>query len=233
MVAEVHGWSIRMRSVHHRDGNKGNNRPENLEVLTQAEHASYHGKQLAADGKHIFQSRSFSHGGASNGMASTSAFWKNAEKSTSYRETQGRILKSSGRASDMQAEAARKKRCNYAFQILNAGFSIDTFEQYYEGFKAVIGRAGYSKDHIKNSIDMTFGSYQAFVEEVARRNHRVVGLEELGFAGVYEVTVESPKNDDSAATEVNFLIMPVGGKEPVGSGILVAGTPATAPERQS
>jgi hypothetical protein len=153
MVADVHGWDIRTLVVHHRDEDKVNNRADNLVVITQAEHAALHGKKLAATGQHVFQTRRFSKSGNKNGMHSSGPFWKHAEKSTSYRQKQGEILKSSGRASAMQLEAARQKRCNGAFKILNAGYPTDTFELYYIGFKAVFGRAGHSKAHIRKAID--------------------------------------------------------------------------------
>ena len=225
MAAEISGHDIHGKSVHHRDENKLNNRPENLEVITQSQHSYHHGKKLAATGKHIFQIRTFSKSGDKNGMHGGSAFWGNAEKANLYRDTQRRILTSSGRASDMQTEAAKQKRCNGAFKILNAGHKIDTFEEYYEGFKAVIGRVAHGKAVIRASIDKAFGSFDQFVQEVSRRNHRVVAVEELGVADVYAVFVPSSNPGDPAEADGNLLIMSVDATSQVGRGILVAGSP--------
>src|SRR5207244_1451974 len=43
---DVLGHDLSGRIVHHRDGNVDNNDPSNLEVMTQAEHASQHGREL-------------------------------------------------------------------------------------------------------------------------------------------------------------------------------------------
>ena len=227
MAAELAGLKIDRMSVHHRDENKLNNRPGNLEVMTQADHAGHHGRKTASTGQHTFQTRSFSKSGDKNGMCNSSPFWKDAEKSKSHRQTQGRILKSSGRASGMQVEAARQKRCNFAFRILNAGYPIDTFEEYYAGFKAEIGPVGGSKARIRAAIDKAFGSFAQFVEEVRRRNHRVLAVEDIGDADVYAVVVDSLNLGHPDDPDGNFLIVSVGATTQVGSGIFVDGTPAS------
>ena len=176
--------------VHHRDENRLNNAPENLRVMTQAEHAALHGRAVAAKGEHIFQTQEFSHAGADNGMHRDSAFWQ-TEAADAYRETQGEILKDSGRAKEMQREAARQKTLNTAFRVLNAGWDIDTFEHYVTGRKLIVGRIA-SIAGLREQIEAEFGSYDEFVREVARANHRVVSVETIGEMEVYDVEVQCP-----------------------------------------
>ena len=207
--------------VHHRDGNPLNNVPENLDVMTQAEHAALHGREVAARGEHIFQTQEFSHAGADNGMHRDSEFW-HSEAAQTYRETQGQILKDSGRASDMQREAARQKTLNTAFRVLNAGWPIDTFDRYARGRRIVIGRFA-SAVRLREQIEAEFGSHEEFVREVARVNHRVQSVETIGEMDVYDVEVQCPTPDDkSPQTGHNFLIWD--GDEPTGSGVVVANT---------
>lgn len=40
--------------VHHKDGNKQNNDPNNLQVMSPSEHSSYHARKLVQEGKHHF-----------------------------------------------------------------------------------------------------------------------------------------------------------------------------------
>src|SRR5205085_5661842 len=48
---DVMGHDLTDRIVHHIDGDVLNNDPSNLEVMTQAEHAGRHGRELAAVGQ--------------------------------------------------------------------------------------------------------------------------------------------------------------------------------------
>ena len=221
VAADVMGQELDGLVVHHRDGDRLNNAPENLQVMTQAEHAALHGREVAARGEHTFQTQEFSHAGADNGMHRDGAFW-GSEAAVAYRETQGQILKESGRAGEMQHEAARQKTLNTAFRVLNAGWQIDTFEHYVTGRKLTIGRIA-SIAGLREQIEAEFGSYDEFVREVARANHRVQSVEVVGEMDVYDVEVQCPTADDkSPQTGHNFLIWD--GDEPTGSGVVVANT---------
>jgi len=221
VAGDVLGHDLEGLVVHHRDGDKGNNAPDNLEVMTQAQHAALHGRETALRGEHIFQTGDFSHAGSDNGMHRDGTFWT-SEAADSYRELQSDILVRSGRAIEMQREAARQKTLNTAFRVLNAGWPIETFEQYARGRKAVIGRIA-SLAQLREQLDEEFGSYDEFRREVARSNHRVLGVSDVGEMNVYDVEVECPTPDDkSPQTGHNFLIWH--GEERTGSGVIVANT---------
>jgi len=221
IAGDVLGHELEGLVVHHCNGDKGNNAPDNLEVMTQAQHAALHGRETALRGEHIFQTGDFSHAGSDNGMHRDGTFWT-SEAADSYRELQSDILVRSGRAAEMQREAARQKTLNTAFRVLNAGWPIETFEQYARGRKVVIGRIA-SLAQLREQLDEEFGSYDEFRREVTRSNHRVVGVSTIGEMDVYDVEVECPTPDDkSPQTGHNFLIWH--GEEPTGSGVIVANT---------
>ena len=140
VASDVMGLDIEGLSVHHKDENTRNNEPWNLEAKTQADHARDHNLDRVAEGTHLFQLQTFPNPGDANGMHADSPFWKDAQKVESYRAKQAEILAESGRAPIMQEYAAEQKMLNTAFEILNAGHSIDTFESYVDGRKAVVGR---------------------------------------------------------------------------------------------
>lgn len=49
----VTGDDHRVEQIHHRDGNKRNNRPENLQVMTVAQHAKMHWDEMDSDKKRV------------------------------------------------------------------------------------------------------------------------------------------------------------------------------------
>lgn len=222
IASDVMSWKIDGLAVHHKDENKFNNDPGNLEVKTHSEHAYDHGKEFAARGTHVFVQRTFPKPGEANGMHKSSMFWQDEQKVTAYRAIHGKNLKSSGRAEDMQQKAATQKMLNTAFHVLNAGYSIDTFDSYVAGRKKAIGLIP-SITKLRKQIDDRFGTYDNFVREVAANNHRVIRVEQVGFMDVYDVEVQCPTLDDKSATSGhNFVIWP--SNDLTGSGIAVANT---------
>jgi len=229
VASDVMGLDIEGLSVHHKDGNRHNNEPSNLETMLQSEHAREHNLDRVAEGSHLFQTEQFPKSGAANGMHATSPFWQDEQKVAAYRELQGDILAQSGRAPLMQEYAAEQKMLNRAFKVLNAGYAIDTFEQYVTALPKVIGRVD-SKEGLRRRIVNRFGSYENFVKAVAANNHRVVSVEPVGTLPVYDVEVECPTADDkSPSTGHNFVLW--ASDELTGSGVVVANTRRAATMR--
>ena len=222
VASDVMELDVEDVSIHHKDEDKRNNEPWNLEAKSQAEHARDHNLDHVAEGTHLFQMRTFPKPGDSNGMHADSPFWKDVQKVEAYRLKQAEILAESGRAPIMQQYAAEQKMLNTAFEILNAGHSIDTFESYVQGRKALVGRIG-SITKLRQQIIDRFGSYEAFVKAVADNNHRVVRVEPVGVMPVYDVEVQcSTADDKSPRTGHNFVIWP--SDDHIGSGVVVANT---------
>jgi ribonucleoside-diphosphate reductase alpha chain len=219
---DVMGFDLEGKIVHHLDGDRRNNHPSNLEVMTQAEHAALHGRELAAVGAHVFQQEKFSHVGDRNGMSRQAPFWRDEDKVASYRQRQRQGLQARGTARAMQVQAARQKMLNTAYALLNAGWCIDTFEQYVEARKKHIGRIA-SIQGLRRKMESHFGNYEQFLREVAANNHRVLWVEPLGEMDVYDVEVDCPTPDDkSSQSGHNFVIWPT--LKPTGSGIVVFNT---------
>jgi adenosylcobalamin-dependent ribonucleoside-diphosphate reductase len=222
VASDVMNLDIEGVSVHHKDEDRYNNEPWNLEPKLQADHVRDHNMDRVSEGTHIFQLQTFPKSGEANGMHKDSPFWKDAQKVEAYRVKQAEILAESGRAEIMQQYAAEQKMLNTAFQVLNAGHSIDTFESYVEGRKQVVGRIG-SISKLRQQIIDRFGSYNDFVHAVSASNHRVLRVEQIGTMPVYDIEVTCPTSDDkSPQTGHNFVIWPSDNR--TGSGVVVANT---------
>lgn len=222
VAADVKGETIKGFSVHHIDGNKLNNCANNLQVMPQSEHMTLHGKESAARGEHVFQKRKFPQPGAENPMHASSDFWKDAKKVKSFKKKQRDILNERGDAAVMQVIAARQKMINTAYRLINAGHTIETFDEYLVAREQVIGRIG-CKKKVRRSIDERFGSYENFTKVLTEENHRIQTIEVLGTSEVYDVEVECPTADDKTPeTGHNFLIWP--NDSLAGTGIVVANT---------
>jgi len=199
--------------VHHTDGDKVNNHPDNLELIT--EHAS--GKETTALGEHVFQKNSYLKIGNDNLIHSESSFWQDEEKIANCTAKQAEIFNSEA----IRDQSANQQMINFAFQIINTGGTIDTFEDYYQ--KQYLDDPGVSKKVLNERIVNRFGSYENFVKEVSKQNHRVISVTDLGESVVYDVEVFCPTADDKTPESGhNFLIWP--NNEKTGSGIVVFNT---------
>ena len=211
--------------VHH--GARGilDSEPDNLTVLTsQAAHAALHSQEQVARGEHVFQRERFPKAGEANGMHASSDFWR-SDKADQYRETQGTLLKESGRAVDMQQAARRVAMLNLGYKLINAGHDISTFEGYMAGRAAIGQRVGVTKAKQQEFFRKHFGSYAGFYEELGKGNHRVVEVRPVGTMAVYSIEVDDAEPDDKRAwSEHNYVIAPLGTTEPFMSGVAVLNT---------
>lgn len=218
--------------VHHKDGNSLNNSLDNLEILTQSQHATKHGKQLSSQNSHIFQIRNFSHAGTSNGMHSSNAFWKNKQKVAAYKQTQrqGTLKRGRKHLAKCARQAVKQRLCNQAWNFINLGFSIDTEDQYIQAWvtkaKSENKRTQFphfAKDSLK-SICRFFGTYEKFLQELNNSNHKILAIESLGIQSVYSIEVECDTIDDKTCNSGhNYVIWP-SNKEATGSGVVVSNT---------
>jgi len=223
VAQDVMGVEINGYSIHHKNGDRLNNSPENLEPMLQSEHASEHMEELVASGKHVFQNEYFGKSGKDNPMHASSAFWADESRVNAYKAKQAEVLKSSGRAADMQRKSSAQRMLNYGYKLINAGCDISTFEKYWDSRKTVIGPIGNSKAIQLKTFAKHFGSYEGFLKALSDNNHRVVSVYDVGEMDVYDVEVDCPTADDkSAESGHNFVIWP--DKSLTGSGVVVFNT---------
>lgn len=224
VAQDILGQDLTGMSVHHKDGDKFNNVPENLEVMTQSKHASLHNQEHVENGQHVFQTQKFDHVGDANGMHRDSQFWKDQEKVEAYKQKQGAILKDSGRAADMQMNATDQKMLNTAYRLINAGRDISTYEKYCEARQDIIGPIA-GKRKVLKSINDRFGSYDKFLKELSEKNHRVLSVEQLGVMDVYDVEVDCPTPDDKTPESGhNFMIVDCDYQSGAIRGIVISNT---------
>ncbi len=222
VAMDVMGRDVDGLVVHHVDCDPSNNAPDNLQVMTQSEHVLLHREiDQAAGVPHHFEEHTYPRSGRENPMHADAPFWQDPARVQRLRDKQ-RANMSSERATAQQDSAATAKMINTAFRVINAGYSIDTFEDYVRGREIVVGRIG-CKKKLLSSIERRFGSHTGYVKAVSAANHRVVAVETIGEMAVYDVEVDCPTDDDkSPTTGHNFVIWP--DATPVGSGVVVANT---------
>jgi ribonucleotide reductase alpha subunit len=221
VAGDVMGVDLVGMSVHHRNGDRYDNRPENLEVMTQSEHATHHGLEAAARGDHNFQTHRYPKKGDKNPMSKSAAFWKDEKRSAAYRDgKRAEIAERDPRR--LQALSTRPRMMNMGWRLINAGFPIRSFDDYCAARRKVCGPIPWVRQ-LRESIDRWFGSYENFRNALDKENHCVISVESLNTSDVYDVSVECPTPDDkSVRTGHNFVIWPSGDR--FGSGVVVANT---------
>ena len=225
MVAhDVLGFDLDGMSVHHRDENRLDSRPENLEVMSQSEHAGNHGTDAAGRGEHIFQTHRFPHEGTANGMHASAPFWRDRSSADVYRAKQAARLVERGTATEMQVAARRVRMFNTGYKLINAGHDIETFEGYVEARKAAGRRCPSVPGQLKK-FDREFGSYAEYYRQLREGNHQVLDVRSLGIMDVYDIEVFDDEPDDKRPwSEHNFAITPIGQPSIFGTHIFVANT---------
>ena len=223
LIADKFIDDIEGMSVHHENDDPTDNSVDNLKVIHQSDHAKLHMDKLVENNQHVFQRTRFDHNGKNNGMHSDSEFWSNDEKVEQYKEKQRQhILRRD--PSSMQHNAATIRMINYAYKLINNGYDISTFDNYYESRKHFTNNGiGMGKTALLQRFEERFGSYEDFLKELEANNHRVVSVESIGESDVYDVEVECDTLDDKTPeTGHNFVIWPH--NDYTGSGIVIANT---------
>lgn len=222
IASDILGHDIQGRVVHHVDEDTSNNYPDNLELLEcQNDHALLHAEQLLGSGLHTFQLHKFSHIGHNNGMHRSSDFFKDKDKVEDWKKKLGE--QSVRYAAKAQDEAATQRMLNNAWELINHGFNIDTFEGYNAAMNTHFSH-GTSSDVRLHRIKTRFGSYSNFLNQLSVLNHRVVDISHVDYMPVYSVEVQCPTTDDKTPESGhNFAICPYG-CEGFGSMIFVSNT---------
>lgn len=217
-------------SIHHKDQNKLNCSPNNLEKMDQSYHASLHGKELAEKGQHVFQSEEFKAAGYSvgvkNGMHKDSQFWQDEEKAKAYRKKKSQELKGRGSAKDMQVSATVKRYLNTGWEYLNEGHDISTEDKYRDIYFNKLGRKHWQNwERRQKGFVKHFGSYKGFLTELDKNNHKVLSVEPIGVMDVYSVEVYCDTPDDkSPESGHNFLAWSNSNENHVGTGVFLSNT---------
>lgn len=204
--------------IHHKDENRFNNVRHNLMPMDhQGEHAGEHARKLVAEGNHVFQRRRFSKAGAANPMWRGGDFWKDPEKSAAYRAAKSAEMKARDPAA-LQAKSSAAHALNIGWRLINAGHSVQTFDEFCRAYALVIGRID-SKPRRKASIEARFGSYQGYLATLNAQNHKVLAAEYIGEGPLYRVEATLVENGEGREGPVPFVIWPE--QQRAGSGIVV------------
>ena len=222
-------------SIHHKDEDKTNNSPENLDIITQAEHAAMHSNERVAKHKHIFQLKKFPKIGKNNPMHKDSDFWKDEERANAYRAKQSAStydrMHNNPYAYERAMVGLRKSNTEkikkLAYKIINAGYDISTPEKWVDARKA-FSESGRMYDTLAPVLNY-FGTYSNFLNELAYENHRVKKIEPIGVMDVYDVEVQCDSvNTPTPDSGHNFVIWPNDPSNFYGHGIVVHNTRRSA-----
>jgi len=225
VAQDVMGLDIDGVEVHHVDRDRAHNGPSNLSVHTRGNHLRIHAEQDFAAGIHPLQRF---HGvgnhpqvaGEHNGMSGVSG-----NRTDAYRAKQVAGMHREDVYRSGQVSAARQRMLNKAYEIVNTGGSIDTFDGYFDGRRKLAGKMGYSKSEQLTKIEDRFGSFDAFRDEVRAGNHRVLSVTTTHMSDVYDVEVDNDTpRDKSDRDGHNFLLVPEGERSDCWSGIVTKNT---------
>jgi hypothetical protein len=224
IIEDVMGYELQFPDLvtDHLDRVKTNNDPSNLMPRSNSDHAHRHSSEAVAAGEHIFQNRDFPHGGENNGMHRSARFWRDGQRVDAYRRMKSQELLDRGTAKQMQDRAGTQRMLNLAYKLINAGYDISTFDAYIAARNKYKGPIWQARK-IKESIDRRFGSYKGFLDELARRNHRVLGVERLGSQAA--MAVELLPIADCQPPDRNIVVWP--NLERAGSGIVIVAPQTT------
>lgn len=212
---------ISNKIVHHKDGNRSNNNINNLEVLTQSEHAYMHNKELVDNNKHTFQLNDYLKSRSDNGMHRSSKFWNNEDKIKIYKDKQSNILIESGRAVEMQKLAVRQKMLNTGYKLINSGYNISSQDLYVSARKSE-SSSNYSYNQLIDPILSEFNTYDEYYKELRDNNHEVLSIKLLQSEDVYSIEVLCDTEDDKSANSGhNYTICDMFGTD---NGIIVSNT---------
>ena len=190
-------YDAKINSIHHKNGNHQDNSPENLQLMTDGEHATHHGKIKGAfysEGQH----------GTKNGMHREN-FWSTAseEEKTRYRHAIGRgarednVMKRPGAAakhplfnsSETKLLAKRGKIVASACMLREKGLPT-TRDAWAESTKALYNTYRYKPE----TVVQCFGSWESFEKELSGRNHVVVSVGFSHREDVWDFEVEGTHN---------------------------------------
>lgn len=207
-------WDTKTHLVHHKNQNKNDNRPENLEIISRSEHTKVHGlfasfslEQRRENGKKglesslkngLFQSEKF------RNRASESA--KEQWKDPKFRELMTEVNKANGKLtaektnSDKDCIARRSQGrivSGISWLMFKSGETL-TKENYTSIMKKypVRGKLGESgpRPPKMETILKWFPSFDDALEQAMIYNHKVVSVESVGMRDVYDLTVPEYEN---------------------------------------
>jgi hypothetical protein len=209
IVAEQFNGSLKDNFVvHHRDFNKGNNLPENLQVMTETDHKSYHAKLLSEKiwgpenkeetlrkvrSNPNYKNRKFHKWNGERAGENNPFFGKQHTEEANQKRSE--TLKEVFKDRDQSADKNPKFRDDLTIDVLK----IKANELYKENGKLtlweLVDYVGCDYSTFQNRLKWNNISWNDFKNEVVcTLNHKVKSIEYIGEMEVYDVTVEKYQN---------------------------------------
>lgn len=185
--------------IHHKDNNKANNDLSNLEIMTVADHISYHTKNLQSSGKLSAQPLHTPEARKKKCINQAEAFRQRCISQRDdllecIRRYKGRITAIPG---DFQSFKKRcelaginlyKEAAKYNYQYLSKAITKEEFLASYIKFKG-------DYKQICNDLDISYTAYYTLYHKYeGSLNHRVQSIESAGKHVVYDIEVEGIHN---------------------------------------